>query len=221
MDIHHFVRSSWEHNFARILQWSQLDYNYENEKFRLSDGSIYIPDFYVYADDTYYEVKGELRESAKSKLELFKKNYPDKKLILVDNKIYHNLIAQFPNINPNKHICIRITSKDINTVNNINCYRHNNINYLLDELDYKYYTNRRYDINNKQLIDINQAINILNITKAKLTQLVNCGRIYYYIVNNQIMFDQLDIAFYQSYTELKNEYNTVYINRITKLNEKN
>ena len=35
------------------------------------------------------------------------------------------------------------------------------------------------------------------------------------------MFDQLDIIFYQSYTELKNEYNTVYINRITKLNEKN
>ena len=35
------------------------------------------------------------------------------------------------------------------------------------------------------------------------------------------MYDENDILAFKEFKNVKNEYNTVYINRITKLNEKN
>lgn len=224
MDIHHYVRSGWEHNFARILQWCQLDYNYENEKFRLSDGSVYIPDFYVYADDTYYEVKGELRETAKKKIELFKKDYPEKRLILVDSKVYHSLIKQFPNIDFTKHIIIDINQHNIESVhkiNNINCYRANNVSYEPWELDYQYYTNRRYELTDKlinKLIDVTEARTILKCTAKHLTQLINSGRLKYYYYNKQLKLDKDEVDMFYLTEDLKQEYNTSFINKIVTIN---
>lgn len=224
MDIHHYVRSGWEHNFARILQWCQLDYNYENEKFRLSDGSVYIPDFYVYADNTYYEVKGELRETAKKKIELFKKDYPDKQLILVDSKVYHSLIKQFPNIDFAKHIIIDINQHNIESVhkiNNINCYRSNNVSYETWELDYQYYTNRRYELTDKlvnKLIDATEARTILKCTAKHLTQLINSGRLKYYYYNKQLKLDKDEVDMFYLTEDLKQEYNTSFINKIVTIN---
>ena len=217
MDIHHYVRSGWEHNIAKILQWCQLDYDYEQYKFQLSDGSIYIPDFYVYIDNTFYEVKGEQRETAMQKINLFKQDYPDKKLIIINNKLYYQLIREFKYINLQQHI---IMHDNIEQLNNINQYRHNNIQYADWELNYEYYTNRRYNIHNKYLINCNEVANILQLSKTKITKLTNIGRLEYYIINDIIYYDKNYIELFKCTQDIKAEYNTTYINRIKKINNK-
>ena len=84
----HVVRSTWEYNFAKILRYLNRQYKYENERFILSDGRTYIPDFYDIKRDCYYEIKGYFHDDAKAKLELFKKDYPYIKLRLIDTKKY-------------------------------------------------------------------------------------------------------------------------------------
>lgn len=91
-DIQHAVRSGWEHNVARILQFLNLDYDYECYSFTLSNGKIYLPDFYVYETDTFYEVKGEWKNDSKNKITMFIKEYPDKKLDIIQAKEYFKLL---------------------------------------------------------------------------------------------------------------------------------
>ena len=74
-DIHHYVRSGQEHNIARILQYNKLDYDYETQIFTLSTEQLYMPNFYVYADNIYYEIKDKWKNKALKKLQLFKQEY--------------------------------------------------------------------------------------------------------------------------------------------------
>ena len=99
-DIGHCVRSGWEHNFARILQYLGLDYDYEEHTFTLSNNKIYIPDFYVYVNKTFYEIKGEWKNDSESKVELFIEEFPQYKLEIIDKKRYYKLINVFKNIVP-------------------------------------------------------------------------------------------------------------------------
>lgn len=223
MDIHHFVRSGWEHNIARILQWLELDYDYECHVFTLSNGLTYIPDFYVYTDDTYYEIKGEMRTNTLTKYNMFREEYPDKKFIIIDSKIYKALLEQFPNINFDLHMPI-IKSH----LNNITKYRHNNINYEQWELNYEFYTNRRYIFNNIELIstkniennnslylltiddldkipndkllDKYQVMQLLNLTQTKLKNLISVGLINYYLINENLYFTKAFILKFQKLT---------------------
>lgn len=57
-DIGHYVRSSYEHSFAKMLNENSIDYEYEPERFDLVVDGIdtgYTPDFKI--NGQYYEIK--------------------------------------------------------------------------------------------------------------------------------------------------------------------
>lgn len=53
----------WERGFARWLDVQGLNWRYEPDRLVLSDGRIYIPDFWVEEWQTYVEIKGARPES--------------------------------------------------------------------------------------------------------------------------------------------------------------
>ena len=73
-DIGIYVRSTWEANFARILNHLGIEWQYEPETFVvLVDGRelSYTPDFYLPASDHWVEVKGRWIGSAREKYDAF------------------------------------------------------------------------------------------------------------------------------------------------------
>lgn len=96
-ELGHFVRSSWETNFSKILVYLNREYKYEYKRFILSDGSIYIPDFYDIKRNRWYEVKGQWTIIGFKKYHLFKKDYPNEKITLISPKKYGKLIKHFKN----------------------------------------------------------------------------------------------------------------------------
>ncbi len=86
-DLGHYVRSSWEADFARILKFYNLEYKYEPKTFELtrSNGKIihYTPDFYVRSKNTFYEIKGWFHDLDKEKIKLFKGQYPQYNFVLI------------------------------------------------------------------------------------------------------------------------------------------
>lgn len=101
-DIGHIVRSGWEHNIAKLLQQKKIEYDYEPTKFTLSDGTIYIPDFFLLKTNTFIEVKGRWLGHAKEKFEKFKKENPNIKIKLIDKKLYHKLAKRYNFTNVHK-----------------------------------------------------------------------------------------------------------------------
>jgi len=91
-----YLRSKWEANFARYLQWLKdkgqiQEWEHEPETFWF-DGirrgvCSYLPDFKVTEKAgslTYYEVKGYMDAKSKTKLARMKKYHPAIKLVVVD-----------------------------------------------------------------------------------------------------------------------------------------
>lgn len=86
-----FFRSRWEANFARVLNYLNVKWEYEVKTFRFKyRGRMvsYIPDFYLPDFNCYVEVKGYLDRRSKLKLLLMNDNYPDVELFLIDKKDY-------------------------------------------------------------------------------------------------------------------------------------
>ncbi len=87
-DLGHYVRSSWEADFARILRLHHINYQYEPKTFRLvkTDGEVlnYTPDFYIPSQHTFYEIKGWLHEQDAEKIKLFQEQYPHTNLVLIN-----------------------------------------------------------------------------------------------------------------------------------------
>ena len=78
-------RSTSEANYARMLYYEKIKFVFEME-FQLSNGSWYVPDFYLVDKDEYVEVKGYERNGVfpnKEKFEMFKIDYPDKKINII------------------------------------------------------------------------------------------------------------------------------------------
>ena len=94
-DLGHYVRSSWEANFARVLKFLNREYKHEGKFFELSNGTRYIPDFYDIKNDKYYEVKGFWIRDSKEKFELFKQEYPYIKISVIENKQYKRIMKWF------------------------------------------------------------------------------------------------------------------------------
>ena len=98
-DLGHYVRSSWEADFARILKLYNLDYEYEPRTFKLirANGEIlhYTPDFYVPSQNTFYEIKGFLRDLDREKLELFKQQYPQINLVVISSTKFAELALKY------------------------------------------------------------------------------------------------------------------------------
>lgn len=76
-DIGHFVRSTWEANFARILNFLNVKYEYEYRQFDLGELGVYLPDFYIPELLLFIEIKGyETYLSQKKPLALMRKGIP-------------------------------------------------------------------------------------------------------------------------------------------------
>jgi len=86
-DLNHYVRSSWEADFARILNLHNIKYEYEPKTFELlrANGGMvnYTPDFYVPSQNTFYEIKGWMHDLDAEKIELFKQQYPKFNFVLI------------------------------------------------------------------------------------------------------------------------------------------
>lgn len=92
-DLGLFFRSSWEANYARYLNYKGVGWKYETSRFELSDGTTYIPDFYLTEEDRYVEIKGYLSKIAEKKLMLFRTEYPSISLEIIDETQYRRLEA--------------------------------------------------------------------------------------------------------------------------------
>lgn len=87
-----YFRSTWEANFARIIQYNNKQYEYEKHVFPVKiDGNdcTYLPDFKI--DNIFYEIKGYWYDDAKIKTEAFMQQYPEIKLVIVDSEKYYKL----------------------------------------------------------------------------------------------------------------------------------
>ncbi|OGZ69776.1 MAG: hypothetical protein A3F47_01955 [Candidatus Staskawiczbacteria bacterium RIFCSPHIGHO2_12_FULL_38_11] len=98
-DLNHYVRSSWEADFARILNLHNIKYEYEPKTFALtrSNGNImnYTPDFYVPHQNTFYEIKGWMHDLDAEKIELFKEQYPQYDFVLISATKFAEFALQY------------------------------------------------------------------------------------------------------------------------------
>jgi hypothetical protein len=95
-----FFRSSWEANYARILQlWKDdekiVEWEHEPDTFwfdKIKRGvRSYLPDFKVWLNDgtiVYYEVKGYMDKKSATKVKRMKLYYPKIILIVIDQNWY-------------------------------------------------------------------------------------------------------------------------------------
>ena len=107
-----FVRSCWEANYARYLNWMKergeiKDWQYEKETFDfpVKRGTrFYTPDFKIWEKDDsiiYHEVKGWMTNQGRTALKRMSKYYPEIKIVLITGKEYH-AISKWKNlISPN------------------------------------------------------------------------------------------------------------------------
>lgn len=95
-DIQMYVRSNWEANIIRILKLLNIKFEYEKHHFKIIDENddnkekFYIPDLKI-NDKTFVEIKGIMFDKYKRKMELFRKQYPDVKLIVIGGDIYSRM----------------------------------------------------------------------------------------------------------------------------------
>lgn len=104
-DIGLYVRSSWEANYARYLNWLQLhgeilSWEYEPRRFDFPvdrGNRSYTPDFRVVTRDgsvEWHEVKGWMDPSSRVRLSRFSRYFPDETLVLIDPPFYHSVAAK-------------------------------------------------------------------------------------------------------------------------------
>lgn len=99
-DIGIYVRSSWEANYARYLNWllknkQIIGWEYEKETFEfvgIKRGTrFYTPDFKVQVSDgvfEYHEVKGWMHPKGKTALSRMKKYHPNINIVLIQKAEY-------------------------------------------------------------------------------------------------------------------------------------
>jgi hypothetical protein len=98
-DIDLYVRSRWEANFARYLLLTNQKFEYEKVSFSLRDGRTYTPDFKV--ENMLYEIKGWWTQAAKEKFEIFKEDYPEAVVQIIDEARYNQIQDQYAALIPN------------------------------------------------------------------------------------------------------------------------
>jgi hypothetical protein len=72
--------SRWEVGTAKYFDDNNIVWKYNEKGYKLSNGSYYYPDFFIYEDDKFVkivEVKGYFRENNRKKYEMFLSEYPD------------------------------------------------------------------------------------------------------------------------------------------------
>lgn len=104
-----YVRSSWEANWARYLNWLKAqgeirgwEYEVDTFEFPVKRGSrFYTPDFRVTNRDgsvEYHEVKGWMNPESATKLKRMARYYPEVKLVLIDKEVYQSVAREMKNL---------------------------------------------------------------------------------------------------------------------------
>ena len=89
-----WMRSTWERNYARILNARGKRWRYEDKRFQLSNGSTYTPDFRI-GKTTYIELKGYEGKAWKTKLRRFREDHPDITLRVINEERYERLAVKW------------------------------------------------------------------------------------------------------------------------------
>jgi len=96
-DLGIYVRSSWEANFARFLNWQKMEWSYESKTFwfeNIKRGTrSYTPDFYVKDKKKgwfYVEVKGWMDQKSRTKLARMAKYYPDVRIEIIGRDFFND-----------------------------------------------------------------------------------------------------------------------------------
>lgn len=112
-DLNLFVRSSWEANYARYLNFliknnEITSWEYEPDTFEFADlrgsASFYTPDFKILKLDgkyEYHEVKGWMDPKSATKLKRMHKYFPEVDLVLIHQDIYKALAREVSGVVPN------------------------------------------------------------------------------------------------------------------------
>ena len=112
-DLGLYVRSSWEANYARYLNFLKdkkqiVDWEYEPKTFwfdNIKRGCVsYLPDFKVYNNSgghEWHEVKGYMDQRSKTKLRRMARYYPNEKLILIAKTEYMDIKNKLSRLIPN------------------------------------------------------------------------------------------------------------------------
>lgn len=67
-------RSRLEARWAVFFESLDIRFEYEPEGYQLTDGTRYLPDFYLPDSDTFFEVKGVLSEKDNQKIQRFRED---------------------------------------------------------------------------------------------------------------------------------------------------
>lgn len=101
------VRSRFEANFARILMYDQICFEYEIDRFILRDKDgnpvrSYCPDFYICDADLYVETKGWWRDEDAETHQMFSEQYPDIVLLILfeDSDMWRQFTAIYKRMIP-------------------------------------------------------------------------------------------------------------------------
>ena len=86
--------SRWEANFARILNFLNIKWEFQPKIFKL-ENQRYTPDFYLPESNTYIEIKNFLSDYSKNRYDGFRKSYPDLRLVLILKEDYLKLQKRF------------------------------------------------------------------------------------------------------------------------------
>ena len=85
------MRSHWEVWYAEYLRENNIYFKYECLTFILKDGRAYTPDFFLPNTNEFVEVKGWLTPEHKDRIECFRNDYPNNKLIIANKDYLNNL----------------------------------------------------------------------------------------------------------------------------------
>lgn len=81
----HRFRSRLEARYAVFFDTLGIKYMYEIEGFKLPNGDLYLPDFYLPDCDTWFEVKGVMTLKDKTKIEQFAESCGKKVVVGYDD----------------------------------------------------------------------------------------------------------------------------------------
>ena len=89
-----YFRSTWEANFARILNLQDITWEYEHKIYKLKTIS-YTPDFWLPVEQRYVELKGWMNERSQRQIDEFRELYPNIELEVIEREQYEKLKLQF------------------------------------------------------------------------------------------------------------------------------
>jgi hypothetical protein len=95
----YWFRSSWERNFARVLNHLGIRWKFEPHRFWLSGTLSYLPDFELLDPNPWgvkwIEIKGLWNKNDKKRIRLLLQLYPEETIHIIAKKEYRELGKQY------------------------------------------------------------------------------------------------------------------------------